>query len=499
MSIEAFNIADLAQPTEHQLRAVAVGGKPCNLELGSSGANRRERLADETRTTLCALLGLTDIAVPAISGVACYWWTYGVNPLSQRGMIAIVFGAVLCANCLHLAGFYRFERIRNWRLQTIGVAGAWIVTAITIAGLAAALEIPHAFLQLWAVRWFEATLFALVLSRLVLNAAIRRWRRKGLLAFNVAIVDMGGRSQVLMDMLQSRPNSDVHVLGVFHNGGAADAGTQQVDDLVTLVRESRVDEIIVSCPELPIPAALLRRFDALPINLRVWSDVWRPLRNGITSQDALKDAPLLTLSRRPMSGGSGVVKRLEDLIVSGIALLVFAPFMPLIALAIKLESKGPVIFRQQRFGFNSNNITIYKFRTMVESAADDPHCAPARRNDPRVTRVGRFLRQTSLDELPQLFNVLRGDMSLVGPRPHAVLHDVHFASVVDGYLARHRVKPGITGWAQVNGLRGEVDSVEKVEKRLKFDLEYIDHWSLWFDLKILFRTILVGFINENAY
>jgi putative colanic acid biosynthesis UDP-glucose lipid carrier transferase len=170
----------------------------------------------------------------------------------------------------------------------------------------------------------------------------------------------------------------------------------------------------------------------------------------------------------------------------------------IIAAAIKLDSPGPVFFRQRRYGFNNDAIVVWKFRTMHHRPDDETVVPQATRNDPRVTRVGRFLRRTSLDELPQIFNVLTGEMSLVGPRPHAVAHNEQYAKIIDDYLSRHRVKPGITGWAQVNGLRGETDTPEKMRLRVQHDLYYIDNWSFLFDLKILALTPFAA-INRNAY
>ena len=176
-----------------------------------------------------------------------------------------------------------------------------------------------------------------------------------------------------------------------------------------------------------------------------------------------------------------------------------SPVLIAAALMIKLDSPGPVLFRQRRYGFNNNPITVFKFRTMRHDQADDRLVPQARRNDPRVTRVGAFLRRTSLDELPQLINVLRSEMSLVGPRPHAVAHNEQYAHVIDDYLSRHRVKPGITGWAQVNGLRGETDTPDKMRRRVQYDLYYIDNWSLYLDFKILALTPFVGLVHKNAY
>ena len=215
--------------------------------------------------------------------------------------------------------------------------------------------------------------------------------------------------------------------------------------------------------------------------------------------DDLAGVPMLGIFERPLTGWNTVAKNVEDRILAIILLLVGWPILLVIALLIKLTSRGPVLFRQPRYGFNNNEFTVLKFRTMVPEPFGGEEILQARRDDPRVTWIGHILRRTSFDELPQLFNVLRGDMSLVGPRPHAVAHNKEYSRVIDEYLGRHRVKPGITGWAQVNGLRGETKSPELMRQRVQHDLFYIEHWSLLFDLKILFLTLFVGFVHENAY
>jgi Undecaprenyl-phosphate glucose phosphotransferase len=207
----------------------------------------------------------------------------------------------------------------------------------------------------------------------------------------------------------------------------------------------------------------------------------------------------LTVQQRPLSGWDAPVKRAEDIVVATIALAIVAPLFVLIALAIKIDSRGPIIFRQERHGFNNNRILMFKFRSMIHELHPDPNIPQARRNDPRVTRVGAFLRRTSLDELPQLLNVLRGDMSMVGPRPHADAHNEKYARLIDGYLGRHRMKPGITGWAQVNGLRGETETTEQMRRRLDHDLFYIANWSLLLDIKVILMTFPVVLRGTNAY
>ncbi|HDT5392275.1 TPA: exopolysaccharide biosynthesis polyprenyl glycosylphosphotransferase, partial [Klebsiella pneumoniae subsp. pneumoniae] len=191
-------------------------------------------------------------------------------------------------------------------------------------------------------------------------------------------------------------------------------------------------------------------------------------------------------------------KRLEDIILSLFILLLISPLLIIISLAVKITSPGPVIFRQTRYGMDGKPIKVWKFRSMVVME-NDTEVKQATKDDVRVTNVGKFLRRTSLDELPQFFNVLFGEMSIVGPRPHAVSHNEQYRSLIEGYMLRHKVKPGITGWAQINGWRGETDTLDKMEKRIEFDLEYIRSWSVWLDLKIIVMTIFKGFVNKSAY
>jgi putative colanic acid biosysnthesis UDP-glucose lipid carrier transferase len=200
-----------------------------------------------------------------------------------------------------------------------------------------------------------------------------------------------------------------------------------------------------------------------------------------------------------MSGWDSVIKSVEDYMLAAMLVILSSPLLLLIAAAIKLDSRGPVLFRQKRLGFNNQVIEVFKFRSMHADAADGPKTPQATRQDPRITRIGRFLRRWSLDELPQFFNVLNGTMSLVGPRPHALDHNEDFARQIRGYFARHRVKPGITGLAQVRGYRGATDTPEKLEGRVRNDIFYVDNWSLSFDIQILLRTFAICLLGKNAY
>lgn len=272
---------------------------------------------------------------------------------------------------------------------------------------------------------------------------------------------------------------------------AEDAHGQSIEE-VLIVPRGLQDEAL---------AAAVERLAACPVDISVDLGVLRhAAADLITSQVNQDPLPRVMLVRQPMRGWEAWLKRLMDIALSALLLVVLAPLLGLVALAIRIESRGPVIFRQTRTGLNQSEFQVWKFRTM-RSDAKRERSGPcqATRDDPRVTRIGRFLRRSSIDELPQLVNVLRGEMSLVGPRPHPVPLDRRFAPELRLYAARHRVLPGITGLAQINGCRGETDSQEKMAARLRYDLEYIRAWSLWLDLKIIMATLCGRFLHANAY
>ena len=210
------------------------------------------------------------------------------------------------------------------------------------------------------------------------------------------------------------------------------------------------------------------------------------------------DVQTISVYDNPMKGSHALIKRLEDIILASVILMIIAIPLVFIALAVKLTSKGPVIFKQDRYGLDGRKIKVWKFRSMTVTENSDV-VTQAKKGDSRITKVGAFLRRTSLDELPQFFNVLQGQMSVVGPRPHAVSHNEQYRKEVDYYMLRHKVKPGITGWAQVNGWRGETDTIDKMEMRIQYDIEYIRRWSLWMDFKIVLFTIFRSFNDKNAY
>jgi Undecaprenyl-phosphate glucose phosphotransferase len=277
-----------------------------------------------------------------------------------------------------------------------------------------------------------------------------------------------------------------------------------VDELVEFARNTRIDLIIFA---LPITAEqrileMLRKLWVLPTDIRLAAHANR-LRFRPRSYSYVGQVPVLDLLDKPIADWDVVIKLAFDKIVGALALIALSPVLLATAIAIKLDSPGPVLFRQRRYGFNNELVEVFKFRSMYADKADATATKLVTRGDPRVTRVGRFIRKTSLDELPQLLNVVfKGNLSLVGPRPHAVhakAADRQYDEVVDGYFARHRVRPGITGWAQVNGWRGETDTHEKIQQRVEHDLHYIENWSILFDLYILAVTPFSLINSKNAF
>ncbi len=348
-------------------------------------------------------------------------------------------------------------------------------------------------------------------ARFVLAAWLRRLARTGWLEQRFVVVGGGEGLAKVLAALQAARGQGWRLCGVFDErrfprSAAPDPGPGRAGDLADLAafcRRAEIDFILFAIAGLSIgrQLALIERLALVP--LAIWAiEEQAPLVPEKAARLTLGGLRLVRLARPPISGWKAAQKRAFDLIFGGFLLALALPALAVIALAIKLDSPGPVFFRQKRHGFNNRPIEVWKFRTLYADRCDPTAVKAVARDDPRVTRVGRFLRKSSLDELPQLFNVLGGSLSLVGPRPHAVAARtgaMRYEEVVQTYAARHRVKPGITGWAQVNGWRGELDSPGKLRARVAHDLYYIENWSLWFDVKILLMTPWALVSGRNAY
>ena len=463
---------------------------------------------------ITGVVRVADFALLSFIGVALYLG-YMV-PLTgfHWEYVAAIFGMTMTAViCFQASDIYDVQIFRGQLRQVTRLISSWTFVFLLFIGASFFAKLGGEISRLWLSAFFVIGLAALLAGRLFLRALVRRWARQGRLDRRTVVVGSDHDAEKLIEALKMQDDSDIDVLGVFDDRNdnralescAGSPKLGKVDDIVEFARRTRVDLVLFA---LPISAEsrileMLKKLWVLPVDIRLSAHT-NKLRFRPRSYSYIGKVPTLDVFEAPITDWDLVMKWMFDHFVGGIILLLAAPVMALVALAVRLDSPGPVLFRQKRFGFNNERIDVFKFRSLYNDQADPLASKVVTRNDSRVTRVGRFIRKTSLDELPQLFNVVfKSNLSLVGPRPHAVqgkLQSRLFDEAVDGYFARHRVKPGITGWAQINGWRGEIDNEEKIQKRVEFDLYYIENWSVLFDLYILLKTPLALMTkNENAY
>jgi putative colanic acid biosynthesis UDP-glucose lipid carrier transferase len=357
-----------------------------------------------------------------------------------------------------------------------------------------------------AAIWFSLTCFLLFFWRLCFGLFLRDMRRKGLNTRSVAIIGVTKEGQRLAKEIMEHPETGFRLNAVFDDRDASRLPKKFLGALQGTVSDgverARLNEFDVVYIALPLTAEkriteILHLLGNTTVNVQIVPNLFM---YSIMSASMAHVGEIQTISVycNPMKGTYALIKRVEDVVLSTIILTLIAIPLVIIAIAVKSTSKGPVIFKQDRYGLNGKRIKVWKFRSMSVTENTDV-ITQATKNDVRITPLGAFLRRTSLDELPQFINVLQGRMSVVGPRPHAVAHNEQYRKAVDYYMLRHKIKPGITGWAQINGWRGETDTIDKMEMRIKYDLDYIRRWSLWLDFKIVFYTIFRSFTDKNAY
>ncbi len=390
-------------------------------------------------------------------------------------------------------------RKRNLGTDYAVVIISWVFAAITLTTYFFFSKTGINYSRLWFGSWLTLTPIMIVLGRfffaqvLAIMGIEKVYRQHALL-----ITDGSETATKFGDAFRLNTNT-IEIVGSVHIP-AVETDDKEREAAVTSIKrqleKGEIDTLLVApTSNQTLLAELHEGLRHYSIDLLTCPSNYSP--NMIVADALIVDGmPLLLAQSRPIRGEAQILKALEDRILGTILLLAFAPLMMMIAIAIKLDSRGPVFFIQSRHGFNHDEFRMFKFRSMYSG---DDGAKQATRNDDRITRVGRWLRRTSLDELPQLINVVMGHMSLVGPRPHATPHRDMFAKQIDSWLARHRVKPGITGWAQINGFRGEIENSDELHGRVEHDLYYIDNWSVLLDLKILFITPLKGFVHPKAY
>lgn len=419
----------------------------------------------------------------------------GLADITVGDAAPVIGGAALVLVSMRALQLYRFGRDTPWTLHLAGVVGVGVVSAGVALILGWLLDRPALDV---VAPWALTTTAALIVLHGLWLTVIARWRRLGALSPNIVIVGATRNAQTLIERALER--RDMNVLGVFDDRLARSpdsvAGVPVLGDANALLTHRitpYVDRIVLAID----PNAgqrvrdLTQRLNALPNPLTVLVDSELG-RDGVLNR--LANAPLASLDGPADPDRRAFNKRMQDLLIGAVALVVAAPVMALVALAVRLDSPGPILFRQRRHGFNHETIVVWKFRSMRHEAADATASRQVCPGDDRVTRVGRFIRATSLDELPQIFNVLSGEMSLVGPRPHAIgmkTGETESALLVAEYAHRHRIKPGMTGWAAIKGSRGPVDTEAQVRERVQLDIEYIERQSFWLDLWVIAVTIPV--------
>ncbi|WP_139536496.1 undecaprenyl-phosphate glucose phosphotransferase [Klebsiella spallanzanii] len=401
-----------------------------------------------------------------------------------------------------MTDFYRSWRGVDISSELILIIKNWTISILLSLGVIS-LFFNFDIVLTFILQWYLLVSLGFVICRTLIRIALGIFRKIGYNTRNVAVVGSLPAGINLLKGFQKEPWLGFVVKGIYDDnkldcyddlpyGGS-------LDNLIEDAKSGKLDRIYIAMSmhdEIKVKEIVSQLTDTTCSVLLI-PDIFT--FNILQSRtEEINGVPVVPLFDTPLSGINMIFKRLEDIIVSFLIIIIISPVLLLIACAVRFTSPGPIIFRQVRYGMDGKPIKVWKFRSMTVMENDET-VKQATKNDTRVTPVGRFLRKTSLDELPQFFNVLFGQMSVVGPRPHAVSHNEQYRSLIKGYMLRHKVKPGITGLAQINGWRGETDTLEKMEKRIEFDLLYIRGWSIWLDLKIIFLTIFKGFINKSAY
>jgi Undecaprenyl-phosphate glucose phosphotransferase len=453
-----------------------------------------------------ALARLADVALIATGATGTSLAVSRAAPLSAFHIALVAFATAFALLWFPFVGVYESWRGRAKRHLATTVITAWFLALGSAVTLMFVLGLAQHVSTVWIVTWACIVGGTLVISRALVHSVLARLRSAGRDLRYVAIVGSGAHCEKILRSVETSPASGFRVvmkLDVHAKGNATQDGVVQYHDLAAFaadVREKNVQEVWLALSVAEERAALnvLDQFRNDLVNVRFMPDT---RGHSVFEGDIvdLMGTPAISFMGSPLSSRALAQKAIFDRLFAAVVLILLGPLLATVALAVKVSSKGPALFTQQRKGANGKPFRIFKFRTMRLHAEDNGVVKQATRGDPRVTRVGAFLRRTSLDELPQFFNVLRGEMSVVGPRPHALQHDELYRGIVSNYIQRYRVKPGITGWAQVNGFRGETDRVEKMQRRVECDLYYLRNWSFGLDMRIVIATALKGLVHRNAF
>jgi Undecaprenyl-phosphate glucose phosphotransferase len=483
-------------------------------EIQAAGPNRRRPYVFSPSIAIGSLAVLDTFAIVA-SGLISYRWVVGWHPGSlDYYLLATTFVAVATLGLVHFGRLYALDALMHPFAYVdriiLALGSALLLLLATLYSLHAADDFSYE----WATAFAGGSIGGVVGCRIVIQRILKQLSDHDVIKRNIAIVGTGRQARALIAQLRDNPPDFTSFVGVFEDAAPGERAVEGahvlggLQDLSNSVRRNLIDDVIIALPwsEDDKVASLVEELSVFPVSIHLAADLVG-FRLGLAripgfsegAHGLFANSPILELSRRPLSGWGIVAKSALDYVLGTALLIALLPVFALVAAAVKLDSAGPVFYRQKRLGFNNEEFDIYKFRSMRIETGDTARTVQATRDDPRVTRVGRFIRRTSIDELPQILNVLNGTMSLVGPRPHAMDHNEEYSKRIRGYFARHRVKPGITGWAQVNGLRGETPQLRLMEARVRYDVYYTENWSILFDLRILLWTAVSVLFGRNAY
>ncbi len=417
-----------------------------------------------------------------------------------QGVLIAVIGSVIIFPAM---GLYK-----PWRGSLIFselkiVFFSWSILFLSLALISVVTKSSEFYSRGWFILWWACGLSISIVIRLVLRSGLYRLRKMG---FNQRQIVIAGSDDFIMDVVQrvqAEKSGGFDIHGIFIDSSdplASDISSikllGEIDTICSYVEDHQIDQVWIAMPlsDEEKVKQIINHLRHTTVDIRYIPDIFgfNLLNHSFTEIVGL---PVIDLASSPMVGSSRVIKSIEDKLIASLILLIISPLFLAIALGVKLSSNGPIFFRQQRIGWNNKEITILKFRSMPVNCEQQSGPVWASKHENRATRFGQFLRKTSLDELPQFINVLKGDMSIVGPRPERPHFVEQFKDEIPGYMKKHMVKAGITGWAQINGWRGNTD----IKKRIEYDLFYIENWSLWLDLKIIILTLFKGFIHKNAY
>lgn len=465
----------------------------------------------EHSTSLNIVLRIIDCIGLLTAGLLSYWLRFSDLELNLTYKNVLLLGVLLGAATLSFFGAYRAWRGSSFTSEVRCVISATFTTFLLLIISGFVTQSSDFFSRIWVVSWLLTSTVMILIYRLMLRKTLGALRAKGFNIRTVIIIGDGALAQQVADRLEQHPEMGLVIQGIVstHEDANKELTTTKgtlirylgnLNQLDAISKKYKTDQVWIALPmsEVEKMEQVQTSLSNSSITIRMVPDIFgfRLLNQSVTEVAGL---PVINISTSHMlEGKNRFLKLLEDKILTLFILILISPILIGLAIIIKLTSKGPILFKQYRTGANGQDFKVYKFRSMVVHSEEDGKVTQATKGDSRITPIGAFMRRTSLDELPQFINVLQGRMSIVGPRPHALAHNEQYKTLVESYMRRHMVKPGITGWAQVNGFRGETDTIEKMESRVEYDLYYIENWSIWFDLRIIFLTIFKGFIHKNA-